>query len=85
MYVRFQSEDAEFAVQAVMKQEIFDESDEDQATRAFNTIQKVPSISDLSDPEASLGKFISFYSDISELLVTSLIRNFCSDMDLHMK
>nr|CAH7735732.1 unnamed protein product [Callosobruchus chinensis] len=33
-----------------MKQEIFDESDEDQ----IPAVQKVPSISDLSDPEASL-------------------------------
>ncbi|XP_057657003.1 protein c-ets-1-A-like isoform X1 [Diorhabda carinulata] len=39
---------------SVMKQEIFDESDEDQASRTLGSIQKVPSISDLSDPEASL-------------------------------
>lgn len=48
------SEDADFAVQPAMKQEIFDESDEDQTPRTFGSIQKVPSISDLSDPEASL-------------------------------
>nr|CAH7725886.1 unnamed protein product [Callosobruchus chinensis] len=41
-----------------MKQEIFDESDEDQIPAALGSVQKVPSISDLSDPEASLGKFL---------------------------
>lgn len=59
-YLIFQNEDGDFAVQPAMKQEIFDESDEDQAPRTFGSIQKVPSISDLSDPEASLGKSLEF-------------------------
>lgn len=41
-----------------MKQEIIDGSeDEDQPHTALGSVQKVPSISDLSDPEASLGEF----------------------------
>ncbi|XP_050505363.1 uncharacterized protein LOC126883743 [Diabrotica virgifera virgifera] len=48
---------------SVMKQEIFDESDEDQAPRAMGSIQKVPSISDLSDPEASLEALIRYDSE----------------------
>ncbi|CAH0550596.1 unnamed protein product [Brassicogethes aeneus] len=36
-----------------LKQELLDDSDDD-PTPSFNNIQKVPSISDLSDPEASL-------------------------------
>ncbi|KAH1014694.1 hypothetical protein HUJ05_012536 [Dendroctonus ponderosae] len=44
----------------VFKQEIIDESsDEDQTQmQTIGSIQKVPSISDLSDPEASLGVWL---------------------------
>ncbi|CAH1182056.1 unnamed protein product [Phyllotreta striolata] len=49
------SDDGEYLTPfSIMKQEILDESDEDQPPKALGSIQKVPSISDLSDPEASL-------------------------------
>lgn len=47
-----------------MKQELLDENDDDPAPKSIGSIQKVPSISDLSDPEASLGKFIDIFLKI---------------------
>lgn len=45
---------------AMLKQEVLDDNDEDSAPRSLGSVQKVPSISDLSDPEASLGKCYFF-------------------------
>lgn len=42
----------------MLKQEVIDDYDEDSTARSLGSIQKVPSISDLSDPEASLGKYL---------------------------
>lgn len=43
----------------ILKQEVQDENEEALVPKSVHTgsIQKVPSISDLSDPEASLGKY----------------------------
>lgn len=51
-----QCEEAEQSALAVLKQEILDDNDEAPTPRSLGSIQKVPSISDLSDPEASLGE-----------------------------
>lgn len=52
-----QCEEAEYNAMQVLKQEVIDENEEAlvPASKAISSIQKVPSISDLSDPEASLG------------------------------
>lgn len=55
-YCILQCEEAEQSALAFLKQEISDDSDEAPTSRSLGSIQKVPSISDLSDPEASLGK-----------------------------
>lgn len=44
---------------AVLKQESLDDNEE-ALVPASRCLQKVPSISDLSDPEASLGKLLLF-------------------------
>lgn len=56
-----QCEEAEQSAMAVLKQEYPDENDDDSAPMSMGSIQKVPSLSDLSDPEASLGKYLKLY------------------------
>lgn len=53
----FQSDDVDLAILGTMKTEIVDENEDAQTPQSICSIQKVPSISDLSDPEASLGKY----------------------------
>lgn len=53
----FQSDDADVVTLGTMKTELVDDGEEAQTPQSLCEIQKVPSISDLSDPEASLGKW----------------------------
>ncbi|KAG5882200.1 hypothetical protein JTB14_021851 [Gonioctena quinquepunctata] len=70
------NDDSEYTTPfSVMKQEIFDESDEDQPQRTMDSIQKVPSISDLSDPEASLGLLEVTTNDATSLNTSFEHRN----------
>lgn len=55
-FLWLQCEEAEHTAMAVLKQEFIDDGD-DLCSRPLSSMQKVPSISDLSDPESSLGKF----------------------------
>lgn len=61
-YLLLQCEEAEQSALAFLKQEILDDNDEAPTPRSLGSIQKVPSISDLSDPEASLGKCIKLFN-----------------------
>lgn len=58
-----------------LKQESIDDNEEAlvPASRSLGSIQKVPSISDLSDPEASLGESLLF-KIISSRFVSYLMR-----------
>ncbi|XP_025833754.1 uncharacterized protein LOC112905461 [Agrilus planipennis] len=52
-------EEAEYTAMVVLKQEVMDDCDDVfvPTPKSLGSIQKVPSLSDLSDPEASSGKF----------------------------
>ncbi|KYB26766.1 hypothetical protein TcasGA2_TC034783 [Tribolium castaneum] len=52
--VSTKSDDVDLAALATMKTELVDDNDDAQTPQSMCSIQKVPSISDLSDPEASL-------------------------------
>ncbi|RZC32671.1 hypothetical protein BDFB_006154, partial [Asbolus verrucosus] len=52
--VSTKSDDADLISLNVMKTELIDDNDDAQTPQSIGSIQKVPSISDLSDPEASL-------------------------------
>lgn len=51
-----QYEDHDLSTLGTMKQEILDDNDEAHTPQSLCNMQKVPSISDLSDQDSSLGK-----------------------------
>lgn len=58
---------------AVLKREVQDDNEEALVPTPKSSIRKVPSISDLSDPDASLGKYFQYFICIKKMVTRQIV------------